>query len=167
MASTKEEAVTLDWFVGKEFELSGVQESQVRHPGADDAATHFTFVLDGRAYTAAEDPSDGYRSSLERVFRSPAAKVTNRFPPVRVRGTWSDDMDGASGEVVQFKDCVTGRVVITVGTHNHDDYYPCFVGSFAPDNMVINRSEEERQLALQEDMAAVKARDGQGDWGTW
>lgn len=96
------------------------------------------FRLDGKVYSAAEDPSDGYRSSM-RFLRETDAAMKNVFPAVRVlarhrtKGSYGD-----ADDVLELVDLVTGKVVLEVGTSNHDDYYPSFVACFSPENMATN-----------------------------
>lgn len=98
------------------------------------------FRLDGIVYTAIEDPSDGYRSSLERLFVSPAEKMRNVFPPIHVLARKKEDERYSVNDTLQLVDLVTGKVVMEVGTDNTDDYYPCFVSHFAPENMATNQN---------------------------
>lgn len=97
------------------------------------------FRLDGIVYTAIEDPSDGYRSCLERLFVSADAPVSNVFPPIRVLARKKEREEyGGEPDVLELIDLVTGKTVMAVGTDNSDDYYPSFVGSFWPENMATN-----------------------------
>jgi hypothetical protein len=91
------------------------------------------FRLDGIAYTAIEDPSDGYRSSLDKIFVSNDAQLRNIFPPVRVL------IRKKNNDTLEFIDIETTKVVIEIGNDNNDDYYPSFVGKFWPENMVTNK----------------------------
>jgi len=99
------------------------------------------FRLDGTVYTAVEDPSDGYRSCMDRVFASPSDEVRNVFPPIRVlaKKKERDAHYGGENDTLQLVDLVTGKVVMEVGTDNSDDYYPSFVSHFAPENMATNQ----------------------------
>lgn len=98
------------------------------------------FRLDGTVYTAIEDPSDGYRSSLDKLFVSPDEPMRNIFPPVRVIGRKKENDRWGVNDVLQLVDQMTGLIVLEVGTDNTDDYYPSFVGSFSPENMVTNEA---------------------------
>lgn len=97
------------------------------------------FRLDGVAYTAIEDPSDGYRSSLGQLFIG--GEVNNSFSPVRVlvmkkpNNKCEDEND-----TLLFVDLVTGKIVLEVRTDNVDDYYPTFISAFFPENMSTNAS---------------------------
>jgi len=96
------------------------------------------FRLDGIVYTAIENPDDGYRSSMERLFVSPDEPMRNVFPPIRVLARKKEDEKYSVNDTLQLVDAETGKVVVEVGTDNTDDYYPCFVSHFAPENMVTN-----------------------------
>jgi hypothetical protein len=96
------------------------------------------FALDGATYTAIEDPSDGYRSAMEKLIVSDE-KLTNTFAPVDViashvdKGEWNDECD-----ILELRDASNGKVVLRVGTSNTDDYYPCFVAEWTPENLSVN-----------------------------
>lgn len=177
-SGTEVSEVELNWFVGKTFDLTGVGSEQVRLTEgyrSDDDATHFSFVLDGKCYTAMEDPSDGYRSSLRQVAVTKGTKITNRFAPVKVTAR-RGDAGSFESEIVELVDVVTGKVVIEFGTSNTDDYYPSFVGSFSPKNMVLNetpehcKAREDAEFARieQERMDAQRTEVLAGNgWGSW
>lgn len=108
-------------------------------------ATALRFRLNGIAYTVIEDPSDGYRSSLGQVFTSDGADMKNVFNPVWVVGRWKEPnpLDDDPCEIIELVDLWTGKIVIEVGTDYSDNYYPSFVGSFTPENMVHNLPESD------------------------
>ena len=97
------------------------------------------FRLDGVAYTAMEDPDDGYRSRMSGLAVS-SGEMKNVFHPVRViarhrtKGSF-----GYLDDVLELVDAKTGGVVLEVGTVSTDGYYPCFVASFHPEEMATNR----------------------------
>ncbi len=98
------------------------------------------FRLDGIAYTAIEDPDDGYRSSMDKLLVSKGADMTNVFNPVWVFGRLkeTDRYHSADSEVIEFVDVWTTKVVLEVGTDGSDHYYPAFIANFQPENMVHN-----------------------------
>lgn len=98
------------------------------------------FRLDGVAYTATEDPSDGYRSCLGTLFVSPDEPMRNVFTPIKVLAKKKDNEEWQVNDTLQLIDMVTGKVVVEVGTDNTDDYYPSFVSYFAPENMATNQA---------------------------
>lgn len=129
-------------FDGKEFELTGVETGSVGVKvdaygrSMAEPANTITFILDGVAYQALEDESDGYRSSMESLTIVDAKDVTNRFPPCVVRGQMGG---GSQSEILYLVSVESGQNVIEVGTDNSDDYYPNFVGNFDPTAMPVNR----------------------------
>lgn len=167
--------VEWEWFIDKSFELTGVGDEDVKVAGSyrSDDATHFSFILDGKCYTAVEDPSDGYRSSLAHVAITKGVTIKNRFEAVKVTARRAA---ATTDEIVELVDDLTGKVVIQFGTSNTDDYYPGFVGCFMPANMVINESPEKRlerqeaeraaieQVRLSEQRESVLTDSG---WGSW
>lgn len=115
--------------------LSGVDIGSDTH-NQEDCAT-IKFILDGIIYKAIEDPSDGYRSACEEIVVV-KDHVANRFKAHQVFGKMKDSGYGTH-DTVQFIDVKTNKIVLEVGTDNTDDYYPCCVMSFIPENLYINR----------------------------
>jgi hypothetical protein len=95
------------------------------------------FRLDGKVYTAIEDPDDGYRSCLGSLILSPDTAMKNVFPPIQVVAT-KKEPGRYDDDVMQFVDAVTGKVVMEIGTADTGDYYPSFVGYFNPAAMAVN-----------------------------
>ena len=103
------------------------------------------FRLDGVVYAAIEDPSDGYRSSLDKIVIS-EEQMTNIFDPIEVivyikiqdPDSIYRDNDYNSMNVLEITDKKNHKIVLEVGTDDSDDYYPRFVGCFMPENMSIN-----------------------------
>jgi hypothetical protein len=139
----KVENVPFESLVG-EHELDAVDESteQVKKWYGDtfESANCIRFRLDGKVYTGIEDPSDGYRSSMEKLFVS-ADTMTNVFKPVRVLARIRTEYEhGGVSDVLQLLDMANGKVILEVGTDNTDDYYPVFVASWKPENMAANNA---------------------------
>lgn len=119
-------------------ELTGVERVTVPNQGwGYEDADFFSFVLDGVTYTAVEDPSDGYRSSMDRLVVS-AEKLVNQFPPCKVLGMMRPRYGYNDSDILDLVDVVTGKVVLSIGTDNQDDYYPTFTAVWSPENMVAN-----------------------------
>lgn len=93
------------------------------------------FVLDGQTYTATEDPEDGYRSCMREIVASDH-EVKNKFS-CEVLGKMREDKY-EKNDVLELIDAITGKVVLSVGTGNTDDYYPYWVAEFTPENMASN-----------------------------
>lgn len=140
---TERKEVTLSDLVGEHM-LDAVDTyiEKVNPYGGDytEDAEVIRFRLDGVLYVAIEDPSDGYRSSMETLVVSDD-KPVNVFPPVRVLGKMKDDEAWQTNDVLQLIDLVTGKIVMEVGTDNTDDYYPSFVSAFSPENMATNSAQ--------------------------
>jgi len=97
------------------------------------------FRLDGKCYTATEDPCDGYRSCMLELAVSEDAEMNNVFAPMKVIGRYrTKGSHGDQDDVLELIDAVTGQIVIEVGTESVDDYYPGFVASFHPEVMAHN-----------------------------
>ena len=96
------------------------------------------FRLNGTAYAAVEDESDGYRSSMRSLVVRPKARMKNRFPAITVVGIHRNKNEYHQDDILELVDVESGKTVLTVGTRNSDDYYPSFVASFQPENMSTN-----------------------------
>lgn len=97
----------------------------------------FRFVLDGITYKAVEDPSDGWRSYLGELSVTDE-KVQYNFPPQKVIGKMREDEEYSKNDVIEFYDPITNKLVLAVGTDNHDDWYPCCVMVWNPENLAVN-----------------------------
>lgn len=97
------------------------------------------FRLNGTVYLAVEDPEDGYRSCMRELVVDNNAELSNVFPMVEVVGVHRTKYEyGGTSDILELIDAHTGKVVLEVGTENTDDYYPSFVASFHPENMILN-----------------------------
>lgn len=94
------------------------------------------FNLNGIFYSAVENPSDGYRSSLYGLFRNDElSKYSDEisFPvPLKVEvsflesyATTLEEDYFKESEIVRFS--YNKKTVMDIGTHNIDDYYPLCV----------------------------------------
>jgi len=121
-----------------EHELSGLDTfiKKATEP-YDDDADGYRFILDGVTYCAIEDPSDGYRSTLSDL-EATADKVDYTFPPHKVIGKMREDGVYSKNDVIEFYDAVTNKVVLAFGTDNYDDYYPCCIMEWYPENLAAN-----------------------------
>jgi hypothetical protein len=131
------------WLSGCDEETLSFETGYSWRPVED--ANCINFILDGKTYTAKEDPNDGYRSMMDDLFVSDY-QVKNTFHPVKVVVSHvtdnSDKWSHIECDILRFTDCVNGKVVLEVGTDNTDDYYPSFVASFSPENMSINEGRK-------------------------
>lgn len=99
------------------------------------------FRLNGVCYAAVEDPQDGYRSCMRELLIS-NAPIRNTFAPVPVVGILQDkDEYGQDSELLKLVAAATGKTILTIGTKNTYDYYPCYVANFQPENMPQNEGE--------------------------
>lgn len=115
--------------------LRGVSFNEPRIVDGEEASS-CTFVLGRDTFTAVEDPSDGYRSSLGELI--PGGKCSNMFPlNCHVRMTM---VETENQNLLIMTDIFTNEPVLTIGTTNTDDYYPSFVSDFQPQNMAANKA---------------------------
>ena len=126
-----------------EHELSGVdsitEEKKEFEPfgGCTLEFQVIRFVLDGKTYKATEDPADGYRSCMEEIEVTDE-KITNNFPPQKVIGKMKPGDNFNDNDTIQFRDVVTGEIVLEVGTDYYDDLYPICIMYWNPENLAIN-----------------------------
>lgn len=111
--------------------LSGVDSG-----ANENCANTFSFKIDGKTYTATEDENDGYRSCMA-MLEITNKPLSNKFPVHEVLGSFY----GYSNMILEFRDVITGGIVLRVGTNNADDYYPCFVHEFNPQNLAMNANK--------------------------
>ncbi len=123
-----------------EHQLSGVDTENIELEiyGSKEACQTINFILDGEVYSGCENPDDGYRSSLQYFIKTDK-KVNYTFPPVKVLARMAEDDEYAKNDVLELVDMANGKVVLSVGTSNYDDYYPSFVGHWEPKNLAVNQ----------------------------
>ena len=88
------------------------------------AVDGFKFRIGNLTFEAIEDENDGYRSCLNEI------QVVENIRPVfreNVRITY----DGEYFQLFAEND----KCVLKIGTDHHDDYYPCFVFEWEPQNL--------------------------------
>lgn len=98
------------------------------------------FELDGQVYEAIENPSDGYRSYMDKLVFS-NKKVRNRVPEVQVVCVYKDsDKYDDDCDLLDFIDCKNGKVFLTIGTKHVHDYYPVCIFEYSPEKLSINEN---------------------------
>lgn len=94
------------------------------------------FTLNNKTYKAVEDDNDGYRSSMGSLVLTDETP-RNRFKPIKVMCSYTSGSDQFSeDDILQFTNIKTGKLILEVGTHNINDYYPSFVANFHEDEIV-------------------------------
>jgi hypothetical protein len=111
---------------------------------ASDIGEAFSFCVDGKTYTAFEDPDDGYRSALGFMVARDGNWCDCAFEPCALFATFSDgegdsrllppnDPDAARAFLMQLHDPSSMAIALQVGTSHADDWYPCFVAFHDPE----------------------------------
>ena len=96
------------------------------------------FELDGQVYEAIENPSDGYRSYMDKLIISNKS-VRNKTPEINIVCVYRDkDYDDCN--LLDFIDCKNGKVFMTIGTRHINDYYPVCIFEYYPENLSINEN---------------------------
>jgi hypothetical protein len=134
MKNEEKKTVELEDLVGKHI-LSGVDREikpvELSKDWFEDCEV-ISFVLDGKTYTAIEDPEDGYRSNMREITLS-EIKVQNNFQGIKVMGKMRDSHE----DIIEFYEISNGKLILAIGTGGFCDY-PYWVAEFNPQNMSIN-----------------------------
>lgn len=142
------------------LDTAAVESTVAGHP---DSASHFSFGMGGRVYTATEDPSDGYRSYCEKIVVSDDKTLLKGAAPLgRVVHVTQEIPDKYRNcDILVFTDAETGHVWMRLGTDNTDDYYPfcVFEWNAMPKNTNTNTSGATG-LVLPEASQVAAARKG-------
>lgn len=121
--------------------LTGVDFGTWEYVRWDDCVVDVNAIfieLDGITYVAMEDYNDGYRSAMQELLEIPARGFQNRIPETQVCGVWMQRSKYNRDDLVALIDIVNGKTVILVGTDSADDYYPCFISEYTPQNLHWN-----------------------------
>jgi len=133
MDKNEKPTIELSSLVGSHL-LSGFERTSEEHTiyGHIENIEIVRFVLDGVAYEAAEDPSDGYRSEMDYI--GPYSGAVLPFAPVAVvcRHRTKGEHYGQD-DVLEVIHAVTGETILEIGTSNIDDYYPSWVANWSPE----------------------------------
>lgn len=122
MASPK--PIDLESLAGKQYTLKGCDLDM--HP--DKLAGIIRFTLGRHTYQATEDPQDGWRSSMDSIvlWGEPCKRT---FPGIKVEARMRQPE--YSHHVLELTLVGnSGRVILSVGTDNTDDYYPSWTAYF-------------------------------------
>ena len=148
MVKTNLIVVEGDLIPNGEYELSGVGFTTI--PVGffydEETADGDTFCLNGITYVAYADPDDGYRSY--GIFAKSKEECQYKFPPQKVKVTnyvEKDDSDETyyptNIKKIVITDAVTGDEILVIGTDYSDDYYPCAIFRYTPENLYINKGK--------------------------
>lgn len=89
------------------------------------------FTLDDVTYCVVEDPDDGYRSYMGDIYISDT-KPRTTFEPQKVIVTAIEDG-------IQLLNPKTSKTILMAYTADLDDWYPCCIFNYHPENMEINK----------------------------
>jgi len=108
---------SMEYLLDRDFYFYGVYQNQ--------------FKLDDLIFEAVEDPQDGYRSSMGAicVMQTENAKFFHKKPLAKVTLQPMDRYEAEGYKLVDEK----GYIWLEFGTENMDDYYPCFIFHYTPD----------------------------------
>ena len=99
------------------------------------ACNYIRFCLDGVTYDAIEDLDDGYRSYLKEL------EVVKDMPKIKLPDcpVICEMLDDDNAEVLIIRDAICKKKVISIGTDYSDDWYPCCVFNYNPENLWCNQ----------------------------
>lgn len=124
--------------------MTFVPNLEIRHPFRNDASG-VMFGLDDTVYIVFEDESDGYRSNAGPLlaFKGSPYEISGSFYPEYIREAVlcshrNQGEFGGEDDVLEVRSIETGKIIFCVGTENVDDYYPCFVVRWSPENLSAN-----------------------------
>ena len=100
------------------------------------------FELDGQVFEAIENPSDGYRSYMDKLVIS-NKQVRNKIPETQVMCIYKDKDDYDDCDLLDFIDCRNGKVFLTIGTKHVHDYYPVCIFEYSPEKLSINEKSQQ------------------------
>lgn len=111
--------------------------------GRNELCNYISFCLDNTHYVCTEDPDDGYRSCMKNI------EITNGpckifIPDTKVLCRMSDDEDE---DILEMLDISNGKLVLRVGTDHNDDYYPCYIAEWIPENLGCNQKDYSNDRA--------------------
>ena len=98
------------------------------------------FRINKKTFLITEDPDDGYRSSLDKIFNT-SHPFENVFHPVSV---YLRKGERGERDVIKMINVENDLIVFEFGTNTSDDWYPYFVCNFNPES--IGELKKERQL---------------------
>lgn len=107
--------------------------ASVRHPrfGSDDADEAMAIQMDGRVFLFVESRNDG--SSLGLILHGLGyLGGSHIWRDVDVSHVTARETYSGECSLFEFRDIETGKVALTVGTADIDDYYPSFVWNYDP-----------------------------------
>jgi hypothetical protein len=124
----------------EEFEELGIKQGRGFLEGVcdyrkpDTGEEGYLFRLNGISYAMWENESDGYRSYCE--MEKTDSPCDNTFPPQEVFVKLFDDKSNKGIEIFNIDDA---SLILKIATDYYDDYYPCAVMEWHPENMPINK----------------------------
>lgn len=125
--------------------LSGIEEGKTEIEtwrNHYETAYYVKFTLDGKTYSAIEDPDDGYRSYMGEL-KEETEECEIKLPNIEVECRMKPDDENGSYDVLIFKDIKSKNDILEIGTDYSEDYYPCCVLGYYPEKMYCNRERVE------------------------
>jgi len=137
--------------------LSGIKtDIEISMHWGDEQTTATIILMDGIRYVMYDDPEDGWRSSgrlyqvndeLEEYLDKKSVKKLQEetlypIPDEKVKVQYREEHKGYDNdnEYYEFCNAETGELILRIGTENYNDWYPCAVFSYNPENLSCNKA---------------------------
>ena len=104
--------------------------------GIDHVGCEVLFQIDGSNYLVIEDGDDGYRSYMNEIEKTDRV-IKNTFLGQSVKC----EHQGEETDILKIYS-LDNKLILEVGTDYFDDYYPCAVFNYYPENMDINQNNK-------------------------
>ena len=158
--------------------LLGIEQMTVQRPSLwnDDELEDrngVAFRMDGVTYLAVENPEDGYRShceNLEEIPNIPRYRIPDIAVVCSMKPNDTNGFGSGNHNILVVTDEITGKVVMEIGTENYDDYYPCYIFEYTPENLVCNQKKNEgiryrkRPVEIEAFQYDGNLTDANGEW---
>jgi len=97
-------------------------------------ANGILFKLDGVSYLALEDEINGYRSCMKEL-QEVNFYPNNSFEPVPIfcNHKTKGEYNGKANILEIYNK--SGGIILRIGTDNIDNYYPCYLENYYPENI--------------------------------
>jgi len=129
--------------------LSGIGDAQIKDDFNGGMIDARLFCIDGQTYCVYTNPDDGYRSY--GAIRTTNKKCQYTFEPQPIlavnkkvegyddnnEGYWRDEVNKS---MLVLLDAINHQEVLTIGTDYTEDYYPCAIFDYQPQNMEVNKN---------------------------
>ena len=89
-------------------------------------------------FVVSENPDDGYRSSMDYILVNPFNFLIAEeyLADITIKKLEENDH-----EIIEIYDKGNNKLILRFGTEDWNDYYPCFIREWIPENLYINEGK--------------------------